>query len=61
MLNNTKLMNMSEVDERNFKSKEETGWICPRCGKVLSPKEKTCTCTSTKQESAQETKNWIHD
>lgn len=57
-----KKMNKSEVQEKNFKSKETTsGWVCPKCGKVLSPFEKTCSCSKLKQENVKSAGSWLHD
>lgn len=51
-------MNKSEVLENRDK-KENQGWVCPRCGKVLSPSTKTCSCN--KPENKVESRNWFKD
>lgn len=56
------LMNKSEVNRMKFNTVEEnTGWTCPRCGKVWSPSVKTCTCQSNKQEAVTTQAKWIKD
>lgn len=56
------IMNKSEVQEKNFKSKEvNSGWVCPKCGRVLSPSEKTCICSKAKQENSKPAGSWLHD
>jgi uncharacterized OB-fold protein len=55
-------MNKSEVKEKfDFKEKSSTGWICPKCGRVLAPNVITCPCTQSKQENVQASINWIKD
>ena len=36
------------------------GWVCPNCGKVLSPYIKECTCKKVIKESKESVK-WIKD
>lgn len=42
---------LTEVVPTGMENQTPTGWVCPRCGKVNAPTEKSCPCS--KEESAQ--------
>jgi uncharacterized OB-fold protein len=54
-------MNKSEVQEKSISKNMSSGWVCPKCGRVLSPEVRECPCSKAKQENAQIKKNWIND
>jgi uncharacterized OB-fold protein len=36
-------------DMNNHEENPKTGWVCPKCGRVISPDLKTCPYCSTQQ------------